>query len=114
MIKCKWIANEKICQKFYIFERKGKPNLILNFDLSLSRFRVYGTVAHQKENNRNFQRLSRKKKNAAAHQPNSPAAQQKTATPAQHLNRKKTATSDQHLSRPGNRYCIRIRTRGGK
>ena len=32
MIKCKWIANENM--KFYNFERKGKLNLVLNFDLS--------------------------------------------------------------------------------
>ena len=42
MIKCEWIATENICQKFYSFERKGKHYLILNFDLSLSSFRVKG------------------------------------------------------------------------
>ena len=31
---------KNICQKFYSFERKGKLNIILNFDLSLSSFRV--------------------------------------------------------------------------
>ena len=40
MIKCKWIATENICQKLYSFERKGKLNYILNFDLSPSSLRV--------------------------------------------------------------------------
>ena len=34
------MATENICQKFYSFERKGKQYLLLNFDLSLSSFRV--------------------------------------------------------------------------
>ena len=40
LIKRKWIATENICQKFYSIERKGKPNWILNLDLSLGSFRV--------------------------------------------------------------------------
>ena len=40
MTKCEWIATENICQKLYSFERKGKLNLLLNFGLSLSSFRV--------------------------------------------------------------------------
>ena len=40
MIKCEWIATETFCKQFYSFERKGKLNLIFNFDLSLSSFRV--------------------------------------------------------------------------
>ena len=37
--KCEWIATEKISQKIYIFERKAKLNLSLNFALS---FRTLG------------------------------------------------------------------------
>ena len=37
---CEWTVTENICQKFDSFKRKGKLNLILNFDLYLSRFQV--------------------------------------------------------------------------
>ena len=38
--KCEWNATKNICQKLYNFERRGKLNMISNFDQSLSSFRV--------------------------------------------------------------------------
>ena len=40
LTKCERIATENICQKFYSFEIKENQNYILNFDLSLSSFRI--------------------------------------------------------------------------
>ena len=39
--------NRKHLQKFYSFERKGKLNFILNFDLSLSSFRVNAIFSYE-------------------------------------------------------------------
>ena len=48
-MKCEWIATENICQKFYSYERKGKQYLSLNFDLSLSSFRVKALTINRVE-----------------------------------------------------------------